>query len=85
MWSFSIKFGELRHKNVNKTFIIKRKFTSKGSQPHTRLANLDFMKCNKNVHDLLVHGHGAGRAQFTILNSFVESDDVVNISVSWNL
>ena len=41
MWSFSIKFGELRHKNVNNTFMIKRKFTSKGSQPHTRLATLE--------------------------------------------
>ena len=40
MWSFSFKFGELRHKNVNNTFMIKQKFTSKGSQPHTRLATL---------------------------------------------
>ena len=40
MWSFSIKLDELRHKNVNNTFMIKRKFTSKGSQPDTRLATL---------------------------------------------
>ena len=27
MWSFSIKFGKIRFKNVNNTFIIKRNFT----------------------------------------------------------
>ena len=38
MWSFSIKFGGLRYKNVNNTFM---NFTLKHSQPHTRLASLD--------------------------------------------
>ena len=36
-WSFFIKFGELRYKNVNNTFMIKRDFALKDSQSHTRL------------------------------------------------
>ena len=36
MWSYTIKFGELRYKNVNNTFMLK-----KDSQSHTRLEHLD--------------------------------------------
>ena len=32
MWSFSIKFGELRYKNVNNTFMIKWDSAKKHSQ-----------------------------------------------------
>ena len=51
MWSFSIKFGELRYKNVNNTFMIKREFALKISQSHTRLASLESNSkiLNKNV------------------------------------
>ena len=34
LWSFSIKFGELRCKNVNNNFMQKRNFALKDSQSH---------------------------------------------------
>ena len=40
MWPFTIKFGELRYKNIDTIFMIKRDFTLKSSQLHTRLASL---------------------------------------------
>ena len=37
MWSFSIKFGKLKYKNVNNTFMMIQDFDLKDSQSHARL------------------------------------------------